>query len=223
MQHEHEFEAAPGLPEKLPAGERILWQGAPDAWQLAVQALHVRKLALYFALIIALQAATAQGGSLPSGLASLALSLTLALVALGLLGGIAWLSARTTMYTLTNKRIVMRIGIVLTVSYNLPLKQVASASFRPLSGGFGEIALALKGSDRIAWVHLWPHARPWHLRRPQPMLRCLPEAQAVGTLIQQTWLDLHPGVAADLGQPQAPAAPATPSHSLHAVAGNATS
>ena len=43
----------------------------------------------------------------------------------------AWLSARTTMYTLTNKRVVMRIGIVLTVSFNLPLRairmQIASA------------------------------------------------------------------------------------------------
>ena len=37
--HEHEFEAAPGLPEKLPQGERILWQGAPDALALARAAL----------------------------------------------------------------------------------------------------------------------------------------------------------------------------------------
>ena len=28
--HEHEFEAQPGLPEKLPRGEVILWQGAPN-------------------------------------------------------------------------------------------------------------------------------------------------------------------------------------------------
>ncbi|MEY3475503.1 MAG: hypothetical protein RL087_1961, partial [Pseudomonadota bacterium] len=28
--HEHEFEAAPGLPAPLPVGERILWQGAPQ-------------------------------------------------------------------------------------------------------------------------------------------------------------------------------------------------
>ena len=27
---EHEFEAALGLPEPLPAGETILWQGAPS-------------------------------------------------------------------------------------------------------------------------------------------------------------------------------------------------
>ncbi len=198
MQHEHEFEAQPGLPERLPAGERIVWQGAPDAWQLALHALHVRKLAVYFAAMLAVQASVsgAQGQDLA---ASLALSATLALVALGTLGAIAWLAARSTMYTLTNKRIVMRIGIVLTVSYNLPLSKLAGASLAPLSDGFGEVALALKGGDRIAWVHLWPHARPWHLRRPQPMLRCLPQAQAVGALIQQAWLAQNPGVPAELG------------------------
>ena len=44
--HEHEFEAAPGLPEALPVNERILWQGAPTASLLAVQALHLRKLVM---------------------------------------------------------------------------------------------------------------------------------------------------------------------------------
>ena len=51
---EHEFEAAPGLPEALPAGERILWQGSPDWKLLAAEAFHVRRLSLYFALMIAL-------------------------------------------------------------------------------------------------------------------------------------------------------------------------
>lgn len=202
MQHEYEFEAQPGLPERLPAGERIVWQGAPDAWQLALHALHVRKLALYFALMLAVQASVSEASGRDLA-ASLALSGTLALVALVTLGAIAWLAARTTLYTLTNKRIVMRIGIVLTVSYNLPLSQIAGASLKPLADGFGEVALALKGSDRIAWVHLWPHARPWHLRRPQPTLRCLAQAESVGALVQQAWLAQNPGVAAELGAPAA--------------------
>ncbi len=29
MTHEHEFESAPGLPEPLPPGERVVWQGRP--------------------------------------------------------------------------------------------------------------------------------------------------------------------------------------------------
>ena len=29
--HEHELEPQYGLPERLPATEKILWQGSPDA------------------------------------------------------------------------------------------------------------------------------------------------------------------------------------------------
>ena len=54
--HEHEWEAAPGLPSALPKGERVVWQGAPDWKRLAIHAFHVRKVALYFALMLAVQA-----------------------------------------------------------------------------------------------------------------------------------------------------------------------
>ena len=53
--HEHEFEAAPGLPEPLPRGERLIWQGSPDWVQLAIHAFHVRKLAIYFSAMGGLQ------------------------------------------------------------------------------------------------------------------------------------------------------------------------
>lgn len=198
LQHEHEFEAAPGLPEALPAGEHILWQGAPDWWQLAVHAFHVRKLAFYFAAMMAVQAAFLQADHQPLA-ASLALSTALALLALGLLALTAWFSARTTLYTLTNRRMVMRVGVVLTLTFNLPLRQIAGASCKPQGGGHGDIALALKGSDRIAWAHLWPHARPWALRHPQPTLRCVPGAQAVGERLQQAWQAANPGVALATG------------------------
>ncbi len=221
MQHEHEFEASPGLPEKLPEGERILWQGAPDAWLMAVHALHVRKVALYFAAMMALQVLWMPHGG-QTLTASLALSAALAAVALALLGVTAWLAARTTLYTLTNRRVVMRIGIVLTLSINLPLRQIAGASIKPLSSAHGDIALQLRGADRIAWLHLWPHARPWELRRPQPALRCLPQVQAVGALLMQAWQAAQPAQAVaveplgaaspDAHRPlaQAPAAVAAP-------------
>ena len=54
--HEHEFEAAPGLPEPLPAGERVLWQGAPQWRTLAVEVFHVRAVAIYLVAMLALQA-----------------------------------------------------------------------------------------------------------------------------------------------------------------------
>jgi hypothetical protein len=39
--------------------------------------------------------------------------------------------------------------------------------------------LSLAGSDRIAYLHLWPHVRPWQLKRTQPMLRALADAKTV--------------------------------------------
>jgi hypothetical protein len=86
-------------------------------------------------------------------------------VALGLLLGTAWFSARSTLYTLTNKRVVMRIGIVLTLTFNLPFKRIAGASLKTQGAGTGDIALALHPEDRIGWAHLWPHQRAWHITR----------------------------------------------------------
>ena len=148
--HEHEFEAAPGLPEPLPSGERLLWQGAPDWKLLARHAFHVRKLAVYFALILAARAATAVvDGRDARRLAAVGRRACCrwALIALGLLSLMAWLSARTTRYTLTDRRVVMRVGIVLSLTFNLPLSRIAAADVR-LQGTGGDIPLQLAGSDR---------------------------------------------------------------------------
>lgn len=178
---EHEFEAAPGLPEALPPGERLLWQGAPDWRILAVESLHVRKVAIYFAVLLAwrVASATADGSGLLQALAGAATVLPIALFALGLLAGFAWLVARTTAYTLTDRRVVMRVGVVLSVTFNLPFKAIEAAALRQRGDGHGDITLTLSGPDRIAYLHLWPHVRPWQLRRTQPMLRALPQARGV--------------------------------------------
>jgi hypothetical protein len=187
--HEHELEPQYGLPERLPATEKILWQGSPDARALARSAFHLRKLALYFAALMALQAANVAADGASAADVLLALVWPAGLSALALLGvwTLAWLTARTAVYTVTDRRVVMRIGIVLTLTFNLPLRTIESAAMRQGSGGHGDIVLALKGPDHIAWLHLWPHARPWHLTRTQPMLRALPQVADVAALLQRAW------------------------------------
>ncbi len=186
-QHEHEFEAAHGLPEDLPAGERLLWQGAPDWKLLALRVFHVRAVAIYFALLFAWRASDVLigGGGIGQALLAVALLTPLALVALGLLAALAWLSARTAVYTITSRRVILRIGIVLSVTYNLPHRQIHGASLHADRAGRGDIALQLAPGTRIAYLQLWPHARPWQVRRPQPALRCVPEAARVGALLAQ--------------------------------------
>jgi hypothetical protein len=184
---EHETEPVHGLPEMLPAGERILWQGAPRWQSLAVRAFHVRKLALYFCALLAWRGAAAlSDGNSVVDAAAAALSLApLALAALGMVVMLARFSARSTVYTVTTERVVMRIGIVLTITLNLPFRVIESAGLRTYSDGTGDIPLSLTGKEKIAIIHLWPHARPWRFSRPEPMMRAIPDAARVGQLLAQ--------------------------------------
>lgn len=207
--HEHEFEAAHGLPETLPAGETVLWQGSPCWRRLARERFHLRAITAYFALILLLRASYVygEGGSAQDALLAAALPLPLMAAATGMLALIAWLSARTTVYTLTDRRIVMRIGIVLSLTFNLPLTRITAADVRRLRDDCGNIALHIAEPDRIGLVHLWPHARPWHFARPQPMLCCVAGAEGVSALLSRAWLAVHAQTGL-LGQP--PALPARP-------------
>jgi hypothetical protein len=187
--HEHEFEPQLGLPEALPAGEHLLWQGSPGWFQLARRAFHIRKLVLYFGVMVLLRAAFVfdDTGAMAAALRATVGPLALAALALGLVLLLAWLSARSTVYTLTNQRVVMRIGIVLTLTFNIPYKRIAAAGLHLGADGSGDLPLTLLPPDRIAWLHLWPHARPWRLARPEPMLRCVPDAARVARLLSQAW------------------------------------
>jgi hypothetical protein len=187
--HEHEFEPQRGLPEPLPAGEKLLWQGSPDWRAMAADVFHLRKLALYFAAMLLLRGVVvvADGGTPVAAAWAAARLLPLPVAGLGLVALLAWLSARSTVYTLTDRRVVMRIGIVLTVTFNLPYRRVAAAALHLARTGHGDIALTLAQGDRIAWLQLWPHARPWRLARPEPSLRAIPEAARVAALLSQAW------------------------------------
>ena len=207
--HEHELEPQYGLPERLPANEKILWQGSPDARVLARSAFHIRKLALYFVALVAINAASVvtDGATAMDVLLALVWPAGLSALALGGVWTLAWLTARTAVYTVTDRRVVMRIGIVLTLTFNLPLRTLETAAMRQGPDGHGDIVLALKGPDHIAWLHLWPHARPWHLTRTQPMLRALPQVADVAALLQRAWSAQTGGAVEALATPaSAPAA-----------------
>lgn len=185
LPHEHEFEPVRGLPEALPSGERMLWQGSPDPAAVARRIYRVGLVAAYFAVMLALPVAVAvaDGRGAVAGLANAALLAPLAAIALAMLVLLAWLTARTTLYTITDRRVVMRIGIVLTLTFNLPFAAIASARRRVLADGTGDIVLELTTANHIGYLNLWPHARPWHLKHPQPALRCVREADRVAAIL----------------------------------------
>ncbi len=202
---EHDEEPVAGLPEELPRGERILWQGAPQWRALAREAFHLRKLVLYFGLIGVLRLVFL----LEDGLGGLELAkgmapfLVLAISGLLIVWALAWLSARHTLYTLTNRRVVMRVGIVLTVTFNIPYSRVTGANLRQTESGHGDVSLEIESASRIPYLQLWPHARAWQVRYPQPTLRSIRDAQQVAALLTEAWSQACGLRALPSGEPKA--------------------
>ena len=91
------------------------------------------------------------------------------------------MSARTTLYVITERRVVIKTGIALPIFFNVPFKQIASAQLRVLAGGAGEVPLGLVEGQRIPYFALWPSARPLHFGRPEPTLRCIANARDVAS------------------------------------------
>jgi hypothetical protein len=190
---EFEFEPIRGLPAALPAGERLLWQGAPGWTATAHRVFHIRGVGYYFGAILLWRAASGvYAGQPPHQIAvSMSWLTLLALATLGFLALVSHMIARGTVYTLTSRRIVMRFGMVFPMSVNIPFGIIESAALRTYPDGTGDIPLQLRGDGRIAYPHLWPHARPWAINRPQPMLRGIDGAPAAALLIANALRDSH--------------------------------
>ncbi len=178
-------ESLRSLAARLPKGERLLWQGAPDWRRLALNVLHVRGLALYFGAIIAycLVAGIMDGTPLQDAALSTAKLAGAALVPIGFLTVYAWLVGRSTTYMVTDQRVVMQFGLALPMTINLPYSKIESAALKQSAKGFGDISLLLNSGDKLAYLVLWPHARPWRLGRAEPAFRAIPDVGRVGQLV----------------------------------------
>ncbi|MEY2920606.1 MAG: hypothetical protein RL261_1911, partial [Pseudomonadota bacterium] len=174
---EHEFEPTPGLPERLPAGERMLWQGSPSWRALAVQAMHVRKVGVYFALLAAWDVydKTQGGAHWLVALRGAAWLLVLGAAAIGVLSLLAWSQARSALYTITSQRVVLRFGVALPMAVNLPFRTVESAGIVRHSDGTADLPLLLAPGEQVSYFVTWPHVRPWRFFRVEPALRALPD------------------------------------------------
>jgi hypothetical protein len=182
---EHDIEPVPGLPGALPPGEDIIWQGAPNRARLTRTAFHARTVSIYFAILMLISFGFALPNAAQGVMAFTGPVLVAAfgLAGVGLLTVFGWASARTTIYTLTNKRVVIRAGIALPTCINVPLSLIDSADLRTYDDGTGDIPMTLKPGNELGYAQLWPHARPLRINHAQPMLRSIPDAARVATLL----------------------------------------
>ncbi len=175
-----------GLPELPPEGEVILWQGSPNWWALARESLALSWVAGYFVVLYLWRVLVAsEGMSLAQALVASSFYLALGAFVCALLMLTAFIQARAAVYTVTNRRVALRMGAALTMTLNLPYTWIANANLDLRRSGHGTIALELLGDTRFSYLMTWPHVRPWRIARTEPALRCIPDAARVAGLIAE--------------------------------------
>jgi hypothetical protein len=186
--NEYEYEPLRGLPEELPEGEEVVWQGEPTWRGLARRVFHVHALGLYFGALILLHASYEwlQGVDPASVLVGVGWQLGLTVTALGILSVMALAYARTTVYTITTRRLVIRSGVAVPMMINVPWDSVQAASLRQCRDGTGDIAFEMMPEKRAAYWALWPNVRPWHYSRVQPMMRGIQSPEIVAQTLART-------------------------------------
>jgi hypothetical protein len=204
-EHEHEYEPVPGLPERLPAGERMLWQGAPDWQALARRALHVRKVALYFGLLSVWHVVdvSRDGVTFAAALQGAAWLLLVGAAGIGVLGLLAWALARSTIYTITSSRIVLRFGVALPMTVNLPFRVIDGSGIVRHDDGSADVPVTLASGQRVSYFMTWPHVRPWRFFAVQPTLRSLRDGERAASILAEALAAAEPS-AAQTGAARAP-------------------
>jgi Bacterial PH domain len=193
MSGEHEFEAVRGLPGDLPEGEKILWQGAPDWMRLSVDAFKIHWVGTYFAALIAWRMIDRlrQGTDPITSLTTAIAVVPLALFAISILCALAWVNSRSTVYSITDKRVVMRFGAALTKAINIPFKIIESASADVKTGGAGTVAIKLAKPNKIPLLLLWPHRKPHSFAHPEPAFRSIKDAATCAPILAEALRVAH--------------------------------
>ena len=78
---------------------------------------------------------------------------------------------------------MLGIGLAVPMTVNLPFSRIAGAGLRCYPNGAGDIPLQLLPHEKIGYLMLWPHARPWRMARTEPMLRALAQAEPVAAIL----------------------------------------
>jgi hypothetical protein len=194
MSDDFDGEPIPGLPQRPPAGERILWQGSPDWRATALRTFHVGWVAGYFAALLGwgIVAAMLDGATLAHAAAGLAYLVPIAALVVAVLAVLSRVVSRSTVYTITTQRVVMRFGIALPMAVNFPFRLVGGAAVKAWADGTGNIPLQLRSGTRVGYVVMWPHVRPWRLASPQPMLRGVADVHQVAAILARALLEADP-------------------------------
>lgn len=170
-----------GEVSRLPAGERVLWSGAPDQRSIARYLLRERWVLAFVAVSMAIGVGDVMqhGGSdtVPRLIGVTTLSAILAAIAIVSIRFFSWRIAKTSKYVITDKRVFFNIGIVLRADANIPYSSVDGVDLLRRADGSADLMVTLTGTQEIPWLLLFPHMTWRGSKRGRPTFRAIRNPQ----------------------------------------------
>jgi uncharacterized integral membrane protein len=172
-------------PLRLHPGEALLWQSAPSWRRVALDVFHIRIVAIYLGLLLVANGVSAhlQHMTARNELAAsvpLLLAVAAGFLIVLFLSHATW---RSIHYAITTDRVLLRFGVALVGTLSIPHRAIASVSVAIHADHAGDIPLQLRAGHSVSLLKTWPLVRPWRFTQAQPMLRGVPQAGPVATLL----------------------------------------
>ena len=187
MEYKTKFEAPKNILDAIPDGESILWKGRPSLWGFSWTLFGLKWLALYLSILSIVSIARFFASDfhtafyfdfLPFFLSGIFASIILV--------GLATIQAYSTVYIITENRVIIKTGAALSFLISMPFKKIKEVNLQKRGAAIGTISFELFSKKRVPYISCWPSVRPWKFKKTQPAFSCVGSVDEVATILRKT-------------------------------------
>ena len=187
MEYKTKFEAPKNILDAIPNGESILWKGRPSLWGFSWNLFGLKWITLYLSILSIVSVARFFASDfytafyvdfLPFFLSGIFASIILI--------GLAATQTYSTVYIITENRVIIKTGAALSFLISMPFKKIKEVNLQKRGASIGTISVELLSEKRVPYISCWPSVRPWKFKRTQPAFSCIGSVDEVATILRKT-------------------------------------
>ena len=187
MEYKTKFEAPKNILDAIPNGESILWKGRPSLWGFSWNLFGLKWITLYLGILSIVSVARFFASDfytafffdfLPFFLSGIFVSIILI--------GLAATQPYSTVYIITENRVIIKTGAALSFLISMPFKKIKEVNLQKRGASIGTISFELLSEKRVPYISCWPSVRPWKFKRTQPAFSCIGSVDEVATILRKT-------------------------------------
>ena len=187
MEYKTKFEAPKNILDAIPNGESILWKGRPSLWGFSWNLFGLKWITLYLSMLSIVSVARFFASDfytafyvdfLPFFLSGIFASIILI--------GLAATQTYSTVYIITENRVIIKTGAALSFLISMPFKMIKEVNLQKRGASIGTISFELLSEKRVPYISCWPSVRPWKFKRTQPAFSCIGSVDEVATILRKT-------------------------------------